>query len=36
MDWQREEWKEDSGWIEENGDWGSEAVGDVEKRIRAC
>jgi hypothetical protein len=33
MQWQREEWKKDSGWIEKNGDWESEDINDVNQPI---
>jgi hypothetical protein len=37
MQWQREECKEDSvwmdGWMEKNGDWDSEDVSDIKKPI---
>jgi hypothetical protein len=29
MQWHREEWIKDSGWIQRNGDWKSEGASDV-------
>jgi hypothetical protein len=34
MQWQREECKKDSGWIEKNSDWESEGVIGDNKSIR--
>lgn len=33
IQWQREAWKEDSGWTEYNGVWESEDVTDMEKPV---
>jgi hypothetical protein len=33
IQWQREDWKKDSGWIEKNGGWESEDISDIKKLI---
>jgi hypothetical protein len=33
MQWQREEWKKDSGWIEEDGGLEAEGFSDIKKLI---
>jgi hypothetical protein len=36
MQWQREDWRKSSEWIDENGDWQSEVVGDVAALRNRC
>jgi hypothetical protein len=33
MQWQREDWKNDSRWIKKSGDWESEYISDIKKLI---
>jgi hypothetical protein len=33
IQWQREDWKGDSGWTEKNGDWKSKEVSYVNKPV---